>query len=177
MQHHEHFQRWTKRCLAQQLVLIALFMNLNLSGYMTKSHFESNTNSKVFQTGYISPYGGYILTDCHMIKHLHTPIRNMCHEMCLYKRAFSFSQHKSNMHNKKIYQQVFMLFPYRDQGVQHALSEAIGSLGCRRNSSDGSMLIRQLTELELLTCSRTEDSAGIPVHSAGYYLSPLSLCS
>ncbi len=35
------------------------------------------------------------------------------------------------------------------------LSEAIGSLGCRRNSSDGSMLIRQLTEPQLLTCSDT----------------------
>ncbi len=49
------------------------------------------------------------------------------------------------------------------------LSVAIGSLGCRRNSSGGSMLIRQLTELQLLTCSRTEGSADIPVHSAGYH--------
>ena len=41
------------------------------------------------------------------------------------------------------------------------LSEAIGSLGCRRNSSGGSMLIRQLAEPQFLTCYRTEDSAGI----------------
>ncbi len=44
--------------MEQQLVLIALFMNLNLSDYMSKSHYESETNSKVFQTEYISPYGG-----------------------------------------------------------------------------------------------------------------------
>ncbi len=56
--------------------------------------------------------------------------------------------------------------------VIHTLSEAIGSLGCRRNSSDGSMLIRQLTEPQLLTCSTTEESAGIPVHSAGYQVIP-----
>ncbi len=33
----------------------------------------------------------------------------------------------------------------------YTLSEATGSLGCRRNSSQGSVLIKQLTELQLLT--------------------------
>ena len=32
-----------------------------------------------------------------------------------------------------------------------ALSEAIGSLGCRRSSSSASMLIRQPIELQLMT--------------------------
>ena len=36
-----------------------------------------------------------------------------------------------------------------------ALSEAISSLGCRCNSSSGSVLITQLTELQLMTCSRS----------------------
>ncbi len=31
---------------------------------------------------------------------------------------------------------------------ESTLSEAISSLGCRRNSSSGSMLIRQLTEVQ-----------------------------
>ena len=38
------------------------------------------------------------------------------------------------------------------------LSEAIGSLGCRSNSSDGSVLINQLTESQLLTSFETVDS-------------------
>ena len=45
-------------------------------------------------------------------------------------------------------------------GRNVTLSEAIGSLGCRRNSSSGSMLIRQLTEPQLLTCSRIGHLAG-----------------
>ncbi len=56
--------------MEQQLVLIALFMNCNLSDYMSNSHYELKTNSKLFQTEYNYPYWGYILTDCHMIKHL-----------------------------------------------------------------------------------------------------------
>ena len=39
------------------------------------------------------------------------------------------------------------------------LSEAIGSLGCRRNSSSGSVLIRQLTALQLMTCCGTVSKA------------------
>ena len=39
------------------------------------------------------------------------------------------------------------------------LSEAIGSLGCIRNSPSGSVLIRQLTELQLMTSSRSVESA------------------
>ncbi len=35
------------------------------------------------------------------------------------------------------------------------LLEAISSLGCRRNSSSGSMLMRQLTEAQLLTSFKT----------------------
>ncbi len=56
-----------------------------------------------------------------------------------------------------------------------ALSEAIGSLGCRRTSSSGSMLIMQLTELQIMICSRSVESAEISVYSAGYRWSPLSL--
>ncbi len=53
--------------------------------------------------------------------------------------------------------------PVKNNDYTHStLSETIGSLGCRRNSLDGSMLIRQLTELQLF-------------HSAGYHLSALSL--
>ncbi len=37
------------------------------------------------------------------------------------------------------------------------------SLGCRSDNSSGSWLFKQLTELQLLACSRTLDSAGIPV--------------
>ncbi len=44
--------------------------------------------------------------------------------------------------------------------LSHTLSEAIGSLGCRRNSSSGSVLISQLTELQLMTWSRSVESAG-----------------
>ncbi len=63
-----------------------------------------------------------------------------------------------------------------DIGIKHTLSEAIGSLGCRRNSSNGSVLIRQLTELQLMTSSRSVESAGISVNSVEYNRSPLSLC-
>ncbi len=42
-------------------------------------------------------------------------------------------------------------------------SEAIGSFGCRCNSSSGFVLIKQLTEMQLLTCSGTLGSAGIPL--------------
>ncbi len=42
--------------------------------------------------------------------------------------------------------------------LSSTLSEAIGSLGCRRNSSSGSVLIRQLTELQLMTCSKSVES-------------------
>ncbi len=45
-------------------------------------------------------------------------------------------------------------------GTFHTLSEAIGSLGCRHNSSIRSVLIGQLTELQLLSCSWTVNSAG-----------------
>ena len=41
------------------------------------------------------------------------------------------------------------------------LSEAISSLGCKRNSSSGSMFIKQLTEPQLLTCSRKWNSRDI----------------
>ncbi len=57
------------------------------------------------------------------------------------------------------------------------LSEAISSLGCRRNSSSGSMLIRQLTELQLMASSRSVEPAGISVNSVGYHRSPLSQCT
>ncbi len=62
-------------------------------------------------------------------------------------------------------------------GSLPALSEAIGSLGCRGNSSLGSVLIRQLTELQLITSSRSVESAGISVNSAGWHWSPMSQCS
>ncbi len=39
-----------------------------------------------------------------------------------------------------------VLFGLDDAAPAATLSEAIGSLGCRRNSSSGSVLIRQLTE-------------------------------
>ncbi len=58
--------------------------------------------------------------------------------------------------------------------VLTTLSEAISSLGCRRNSSSGSMLIRQLTELQIMTSSRSVETAGISVNSVGYHRSPLS---
>ncbi len=35
--------------------------------------------------------------------------------------------------------------------IINTLSEAIGSLGCRRTRTSGSVLIRQLTELQLMT--------------------------
>ncbi len=57
------------------------------------------------------------------------------------------------------------------------LLEAIGSLGCRRNSSSGSVSNRQLTELQLITCSTSVESAGLSVNLAGYHWSPPSLCS
>ena len=47
-------------------------------------------------------------------------------------------------------------------GICYTLSEAINSLGCRRNSSGGSMLIRQLAELQLLTCSRNVNTWVFP---------------
>ena len=50
-----------------------------------------------------------------------------------------------------------------------SLSEAIGSLGSRRNSSVGSLLIKQLAEVYLLTSSDTGD----PGVSSEYHLSQL----
>ncbi len=61
--------------------------------------------------------------------------------------------------------------------VSFTLSGAIGSLGCRRSSSGGSVLIRQLTELQIMTCSWSVESYGISDNSVGYHWSPLSLCS
>ena len=61
--------------------------------------------------------------------------------------------------------QMEQTMPMRMTTVNHTLSGAIGSLGCRCNSSSGSVLIRQLTELQLMTCSRSVESAGIPSYS------------
>ncbi len=55
----------------------------------------------------------------------------------------------------------------------YALSEAISSLGCRRNSSSGSMLIRQLTEAQLLTSFKTATWGLFSVHWTGCHLSQL----
>ncbi len=65
---------------------------------------------------------------------------------------------------------------YDNQGISiiypvTALSEAISSLGCRRNSSSGSMLIRQLTEVQLLTNVKTAVSAVFSIHWTGCHLS------
>ena len=59
--------------------------------------------------------------------------------------------------------QITNLNDKRTGKTAHTLSEEIGSLGRRRTRSSGSMLIRQLTEPQLLTCSRTVNSASIPV--------------
>ena len=59
------------------------------------------------------------------------------------------------------------------KGLPAALSEAIGSLGCRRNSSNGSVLIKQLAEAQLLTSSETADPGVFPVYWTGYHLSQL----
>ena len=53
------------------------------------------------------------------------------------------------------------------------LSEAISSLGCWRNSSSGSMLIRQLTEVKLLTGFKTYGPGVFSVHWTGCHLSQL----
>ena len=55
---------------------------------------------------------------------------------------------------------VTILHLNRDWNHCSTLSEVIALLDCRRNSSSGSVLIRQLTEPQLLTCSRIVDSAG-----------------
>ncbi len=57
------------------------------------------------------------------------------------------------------------------------LSEAIGSLGWSCNSSSGSMLIRQLTEAQLLTGSKTAESGDFYIHWTGCHLSRLHLDS
>ncbi len=47
--------------------------------------------------------------------------------------------------------------------MHNTLSERIGPIGCPHNSPSGSMLIEQLTKLQLLTRSRTVDSADFQV--------------
>ncbi len=49
--------------------------------------------------------------------------------------------------------------------INCTLSEAIGSLGCRRNSSSGSVSIKQLAEAQLLTSSETADPGVFSVYS------------
>ena len=56
---------------------------------------------------------------------------------------------------------------------QYTLSEAIGSLDRRCNSSVGSMLIKQLAEAQLLTSSETADLDVSSIYWAGYHLSQL----
>ena len=54
------------------------------------------------------------------------------------------------------------------------LSEAIGSLGTRCNSSSGnSILIKQLAGAQLLTSSETADPGVFSVYWTGYHLSQL----
>ncbi len=53
------------------------------------------------------------------------------------------------------------------------LSETISSLGCRRNSSSGSMFIRELTEAKLLTSVKTAASGVFSIHWTGCHLSQL----
>ncbi len=54
--------------------------------------------------------------------------------------------------------------------IWDTLSEAIGSLGCRCNSSSGSVLIRQLTEVQLLTSFKTTRLGVFSVRSTGCHL-------
>ena len=62
---------------------------------------------------------------------------------------------------------------YYKSVVLATLSEAISSLGCRRNSSDGSMLIRQLTEVQFLTSFKTATLGVFSVRWTGCHLSQL----
>ena len=57
--------------------------------------------------------------------------------------------------------------------IYHALSEAISSLGCWLNSSDGSVLIKQLDEVQLLNGSKTANLGVSSVYWTGYHLSQL----
>ncbi len=57
--------------------------------------------------------------------------------------------------------------------MSSTLSEAIGLLGCRRDSSNRSMLTRQLTEVKLLTGSKIANSGDFSVHWTGCHLSQL----
>ena len=72
------------------------------------------------------------------------------------KQCFHFEQSTAHLELARFKDEALGKYPH---------SEAISSLGCRRNSSSGSVSIRQLTELQLMTCSRSVESAGISVNS------------
>ena len=61
------------------------------------------------------------------------------------------------------------------QNRSSTLSQATSSLGCRRNSSSGSVLIKQLAEAQLLTSSETADPGVYSIDWTGHHLSQLLL--